>query len=94
MKVVFEWDDGNNTKNYSKHGISIPEAESMFQDARRIDFPDPLHSVNEPRYISIGQSSRPRLLFAAWTLRAQFVRIISIRPASLKERQVYAKNKE
>ena len=93
MQVKFDWDEGNNTKSYSKHGVSIQESESMFQDVFRIDFSDPFHSTNESRYVSIGQSSRPRLLFAAWTLRDRLVRVISIRPASLKERKIYEKNK-
>ncbi len=93
MQVKFDWDEGNNTKSYSKHGASIQESESMFQDVFRIDFSDPFHSTNEFRYVSIGQSSRPRLLFAAWTLRDRLVRVISIRPASLKERKIYEKNK-
>ena len=93
VDLQFDWDDGNNTKNYSKHGVSTQEAESLFQDPSRLDFADPLHSQDETRFVSIGQTSRPRVLFAAWTIRYEFVRIISIRPASLKERQIYVKRK-
>ncbi len=89
MRVVFEWDSGNDVKSYSKHGVSCLEAESLFQDAHRLDYRDPLHSQDETRFISLGRSSRPRILFAAWTLRKAKVRIISVRPASKKERIVY-----
>ena len=89
MKVEFEWDKGNDVKSYSKHGVSCLEAESIFQDHERLDFRDPLHSMEEDRYITLGRSSRPRILFAAWTLRKTKVRIISVRPASRKERKVY-----
>lgn len=89
MKVTFEWDAGNDTKNYTKHGVSCQEAESVFQDVKRLDYSDPFHSLTEHRFITIGRSNRPRLLCLAWTLRGRSVRIISARPASRKERNVY-----
>ncbi len=89
MLVVFEWDHGNDVKSYTKHGVSCLEAESLFQDKRRLDFADPLHSKTENRFVTLGNSNRPRLLFAVWTLRKNKVRIISVRPASKKERQTY-----
>jgi uncharacterized DUF497 family protein len=87
--VQFEWDEGNDTKSYTKHGVSREEAESVFQDRTRLDFADPLHSHAENRFMTLGRSTRPRLLMIAWTLRARWVRIISARPASRKERNVY-----
>ncbi len=88
-KVQFQWDAGNNTKSYTKHGVSPEEAESVFQDERRLDFRDPLHSATENRFVTLGRSTHPRILLVAWTLRGRLVRIISIRPASKKERVVY-----
>lgn len=93
-KVKFEWDAGNETKSYTKHGVSNLEAESVFQDVQRIDFYDPLHSRKENRLITLGKSNRDRIMFIAWTLRTHKVRIISVRPASKKERGIYEeKNK-
>ncbi|MBI3179564.1 MAG: BrnT family toxin [Deltaproteobacteria bacterium] len=89
MKVLFEWDAGNDVKSYSTHGVSRQEAESVFQDPRRLDFADPLHSQSEGRFVTLARSNHPRLLFVAWTLRKTKVRIISARPASRKERKVY-----
>jgi len=89
MKVVFEWDSGNQVKNYTKHGVSRLETESIFQDGKRLDFPDPLHSEVEDRFVTVGRSNRPRILFVAWALRGKKVRVISARPASKKERRIY-----
>ena len=89
MKVSFEWDEGNDVKSYTKHGVSCLEAESVFQDANRLDFQDPLHSDQENRFVTLGRSNRPRVLLVAWTLRKKKVRIISARPAGRKERKVY-----
>lgn len=89
MKVFFEWDKGNDTKNYTKHGVSRLEAESLFQDLQRLDFDDPFGARPERRYVTIARSNRPRILLAAWTLRGSQMRIISVRPASRKERKLY-----
>jgi uncharacterized DUF497 family protein len=95
MKVTFEWDAGNELKSYTKHGVSTYESESVFQDQFRLDFSDPLHSLSENRFITLGRSNRPRILCIAWTLRQKKVRIISARPASRAERGVYEeKNKQ
>ena len=94
MKVQFEWNAGNEVKSYTKHGISCLEAESVFQDISRLDYADPIHSATENRYITLGRSSRPRILLIAWTLRRNKVLIISARPASRKERLHYEKSKE
>lgn len=93
MKVRFDWDGGNEPKSYTKHGVSRQEAESVFQDRDRLDFRDPLHSDAEDRFVTLGRSSRPRVLFIAWTLRRDLVRVISARPASRKERHVYETKK-
>lgn len=94
MKVRFQWDSGNEVKSYTKHGVSKEEAESVFQDDRRLDFSDPLHSEKENRFVTLGRSSRPRILFVAWAVRGEFVRVISVRPASRKERRVYEEKKQ
>lgn len=95
MEVRFEWDDANNVKNYTKHGVSCEEAESVFQDVSRFDYHDPLRPQTEKRYVTLGRSNRPRILLIAWTLRGEYVRVISARPASRRERKIYEeKNKK
>jgi uncharacterized DUF497 family protein len=94
-RIGFEWDEVNDTKSYTKHGVSTEEGESVFQDEHRLDFPDPTHSVRENRYVTIGRSAHPRVMFVAWRLRGRLVRVISVRPASKQERAVYeGKNKK
>jgi hypothetical protein len=93
-RVEFAWDAHNDLKSYTKHGVSREEAESAFLDERRLDFADPLHSHHENRFVTLARSARPRILLVAWTLRGKYVRVISARPASRKERRVYEeKNK-
>ncbi|MCI5130800.1 MAG: BrnT family toxin, partial [Candidatus Electrothrix sp. EH2] len=50
---------------------------------------DPDHSEYEDRFVTFGISSRGRLLTVAHTERGNAIRIISARPATTSERQIY-----
>jgi uncharacterized DUF497 family protein len=47
-------------------------------------FADPDHSIDENRFIIMGESSRRRLLVVAYTERGKTVRLISAREAARK----------
>ncbi|MCB0035961.1 MAG: BrnT family toxin, partial [Anaerolineales bacterium] len=85
----FEWDDEKARKNLDKHGVSFEEAKTSFVDPFYIDFYDPDHSVNEERYILVGQSERLRLLVVSYTERNTKIRLISAREATRKEKEAY-----
>ena len=90
MGVTYEWDPRKAQTNRRKHGISFEEAASVFQDARAITFDDPDHSEEEPREITIGLSTRGRVLFLSHCDRDDWIRIISARLSTPKERKQYA----
>ncbi|MGR8981296.1 MAG: BrnT family toxin [Gammaproteobacteria bacterium] len=50
---------------------------------------DPDHSESEERFVTFGISSRGRLLAVSHTERGNAIRIISARPATNSERQIY-----
>lgn len=83
----FEWDPKKSKRNLEKHGVSFEEAVTVFYDPLSATFDDPDHSVGEYRYITIGLSSRDRLLFTAHAERGESIRIISARPATAHERK-------
>jgi uncharacterized DUF497 family protein len=89
MMNGFEWDDAKARTNLRKHGVSFEEAASVFADWFQITRPDPLHSTDEDRFVTIGISMRNRLLVVSHTDRSDDVRIISARPASRLEKQIY-----
>jgi uncharacterized DUF497 family protein len=89
MKSGFEWNDGKARTNLRKHGVSFEEAVSVFADWFQITRPDPQHSTNEERFVTIGMSTRSRLLVVIHTDRADEVRIISARQASRLEKEIY-----
>ena len=89
-EIVFEWDQWNVQKNEQKHGVSRLEAESVFYDPRARLFEDRRHSrPRETRYILYGRSLEARVLMIGFTRRGGKVRVITARPASRRERDVY-----
>lgn len=85
----FDWDAGNATKNWAKHAVSQPECEQLFFNAPLVLAADPGHSALEERFFALGQTSEDRLLLAVFTLRGPLIRVISARPMSRREREVY-----
>jgi len=89
VKPVFEWDADKAEKNFSKHEVSFDEASSVFDDPMFITFLDEEHSDDEERYITIGLSSKGRLLLVAHAERNDRIRIISARKATKNEEKFY-----
>jgi uncharacterized DUF497 family protein len=85
--MQFEWDPEKAKRNVKKHKVSFEEAVTVFYDALSATFDDPEHSTGEARFITIGLSSRSRLIVVAHTDREQALRIISARPATPRERR-------
>ena len=75
--------------NLEKHGVSFEEAATVFDDPLYVDFYDPDHSVNEHRYLIMGQSTAGRLLIVAYTEGDDVVRLISAREVTSAERKAY-----
>src|SRR3990167_5834765 len=65
--MQFEWDREKAKKNYRKHRVSFDEAMTVFYDPLSATFDDPDHSVGEQRLITLGYSSRGRLLVVSVT---------------------------
>ena len=95
QRFSFEWDAGNSTKSFQKHGVSCQEAEEAFLERSFIPLgeqfqPQPM----EPRYGILGETREGKLLFIAFTLRLQKIRVISARPMNERERKFYASLRE
>lgn len=89
-QLAFDWDQWNVQKNERKHGVSVLEAESCFFDPAHVIYRDVAHSTaREARYILYAKSMEGRILMVGFTMRRHKVRIITARPASRKEREVY-----
>lgn len=87
--VTFEWDAQKAAANLRKHRVAFEDAATVFLDPLAITFPDPDHSVEERREITIGRTMKGHLVFAAHCERAQRIRLISARRATRAERKQY-----
>jgi uncharacterized DUF497 family protein len=89
MEAEFEWDEEKADLNLKSHGIAFEEAKSVWEDLFNIELFDQDHSIDENRFLMIGESSEHRLLIISFTERGDKVRIISARELTPKERRDY-----
>lgn len=85
----FEWDPQKAIENFAKHKVSFDEASTVFGDPLSGTIPDPEHSIEEPRFITVGLSNASRLLVVVHADREDIVRLISARRATRRERRSY-----
>lgn len=87
----FEWDGGNSDKNWLQHGVRQTEAEQALLNRPLVFAVDLKHSQQEPRFMAMGQTDTKQQLAIVFTVRGRLIRVISARPLSRPEREVYAK---
>ena len=89
----FDWDENKNRINQEKHGISFEEASTVFFDERAILFDDPVHSVDEDRFLLLGMSETAKVCIVCHCYRESdtVIRIISARLATRKEEERYVR---
>jgi len=87
--MIFKWDPAKAAANKTKHKVDFHEAASVLEDPLSTTFPDPRHSNTERRFLTIGVSSRQRLLVVSHTEEGETVHIISARTAERRERRFY-----
>lgn len=86
----FEWDSGNQEKNRVKHAVLERECEEIFADKKVIILSDDKHStLVEKRFMILGMTQKRRKLSVMYTLRHGFIRVISARDQSKRERRLY-----
>jgi len=99
MKLVlrglggFDWDAANWRKSELKHGVAASEAEEALLNDPLCQV-DTRHSDREQSYVALGVTNEGRRLFVALTVRRNRVRIISARPMSRKEVEIYENAQE
>jgi uncharacterized DUF497 family protein len=85
--VRFVWNPRKAATNLKKHGVSFDEACTAFDDQLGAYYPDSLHA---DRFILIGYSRRPRLLYVVHAeVKGDTIRIISARKATKHEKARY-----
>lgn len=87
--VGFDWNQANAQKNWERHAVTPEEAEEVFFQEPLVVRSDVRHGKAEKRYYALGQTTSGRLLFIAFTIRRNLIRVISSRDMSRKEVEVY-----
>ena len=85
--MEFDWDDTKDRVNRKKHGVGF-DAVSKMDWATALRFLDQRKEYGETRYLALGYIEH-RLYACVYTERQGHYRIISLRKANRRERDVY-----
>jgi uncharacterized protein len=93
-QLELTWDPAKAASNITKHGVSFPQAATVFADALALTVFDAEHSDFEERWFTLGLASSGKLLAVSHTYTATGahsarVRITSAREATRSERRQY-----
>ena len=75
--MQFVWNSEKAEINLKKHGVGFDEATTVWSDFFFIDFFDEKHSIEENRFLIVGESEQKRLLIVSYTEIEVITRIIS-----------------
>ena len=87
--MPYDWDPEKAIANLEKHGVSFEEALTVFGDPLATTVLDHGHSIDEERWLTMGLSSRQRIVMVWHTNRGDSVRLIGARPATPQEKRIY-----
>ena len=87
--MEYEWDPEKDSINQHLHGVSFPEASTVFLDPLAATVPDERFAVDEFRFRTTGYTLTNRLVIVAHTDRGDRIRIISAREVTARERRQY-----
>ena len=85
----FDWNQANIDKIWHKHKVSPTECEQIFLNHPLVIQDDTKHSKTEKRFYALGKTDLKRMLFIAFTVRDNLIRVISARDMSRNEREAY-----
>lgn len=85
---LFSGDDRKAAENCSNHGVTFEAAREVFKDPFALDWYDEREPYGEDRYVIVGMVEN-RLLYVAYAMRGDAIRIISARGAEPYEQRCY-----
>lgn len=88
----FDWDKGNEAKNWETYSVKKTEAEQVFFNHPLLVL-DTYSQNDEKRFLALGVTNNGRSLTIIFTIRKKkLIRVISARDMSRKERKAYEEN--
>jgi uncharacterized DUF497 family protein len=88
----YQWDPEKADLNFKKHGIDFADAVGVFEDEWALSIKQEIIK-NEQRFASIGTDFLGGIVVVVYTYRGDDIRLISARPATKSERNVYEKRR-
>lgn len=85
--MKFIWDDQKKRSNFDKHGFSFEDVSLVFS-GETVTFLDDRFDYGEKRFITLGKLVG-RVAVVVHTPRGEAMRIISMRKANEKEKNIY-----
>ncbi|GHT73750.1 toxin [Bacteroidia bacterium] len=87
--MTYEWDENKRMANLAKHELDFTDAFAVFEDTHRIDVVDNRRNYGEKRIRTIGKTQNEVIVAVIYTDRNGNFRIISVRRANKKEKNLY-----
>jgi hypothetical protein len=87
--VRFVWDAQKADANRAKHEVTFEEASTVFGDPLAATIPDPEHSQDEARSVTMGHSVNGILLVVVHADHGEEIRLISARRVTAGEKKKY-----
>ena len=84
------WDPAKARTNFAKHGVAFEDAEPVLADPASLTREDP-DARGEHRFVTVGADALGRVVTVVYTYRGDQIRLISARPATRQETDIYAK---
>ena len=88
----YQWDPEKADLNHKKHGIDYADTVGVFEDVWALTIKQEIVK-NEQRFASIGIDFLGRIVVVVYTYIGEKIRLISARPATKQERNVYEKRR-
>jgi uncharacterized DUF497 family protein len=88
----YQWDPKKAEINFKKHGIDFADAVGVFEDEWSLTIKEQI-AEGEQRFMTIGMDFLGHEIVVVYTYRGEDIRLISARPATRAERNVYEKRR-
>lgn len=83
------WDEPKRTANLAKHGLDFADARERFRFEDAVILPSYAGSDGRARFVALGELDDRLVAAIISPLGSEAIALISLRPASRKERRIY-----
>jgi uncharacterized protein len=88
----YEWDPDKAAANLRRHGVDFADAVGVFEDEYALRREDP-DAQGEQRFVITGIDFLGRVVVVVYTYRGEYIRPISARRATRREREHYGRER-